>query len=102
MTLPEAGPNSWLARIAVAIFSAARTEVLSSLVINTLTPPTVTVPWAGTPAKVMVCRSPTVMPVVAAFRLMAAAYAIALPAELFTGEYGSSSAYEAPISTPLI
>ena len=86
MTRPEAGLKSVLARSVDAIFAAASTEVFSDAVSVTLTPPTVIVPALGVPVNVSVCDSPTVVPMLPASRLIAAALAIALPAALLTGE----------------
>ena len=95
-------PNCGLACNAAAIFAAALAEVLSKASNVTLTPPTTIVPGLGVPLKVSICDSPRVIPVALAMRLMAAALARALPDALLAGEKGSSSAWEAPISIPLI
>ena len=91
-----------LACKAAAIFAVAAADVVSNAVKVTVTPPTVILPGAGEPLKVNICVSPCVTPVATAMRLIAAAFAIALPAAFPTGETVSSVAYEAPILIPLI
>ena len=99
---PLDSSNKVLACNAAAILAVALAEVLSRASSVTLTPPTVNVPAVGVPLKVSIWDSPRVTPVALAMRLIAAALAIALPEALLDGENGSSSAWDAPISMPLI
>ena len=84
--------NNELARNAAAILAVANEDVLSALVSCTLTPPTTIVPGFGTPVNVNDCDSPTSAPREDAMRLIAAAFAIALPEALFEGDSVSSDA----------